>query len=189
MKKTKYSLNDTDIEHLNQSPHSLILPPRVISTQALERFGWSMTYFKLISDFMGLDQHTKAFGKKEKFSGIREKMILKFKTPKGKIEDTKFGDITYSFDSSSNRMRSKFISPRDLDEKDASIWNLFVETFLEIYLNNIFPLHANFILKDSIATPLPFPYLEVYVKASKATAGNAFADINLATTSDRMMLQ
>ena len=190
--KNKFSDNDTDLEHISRS--NTILPPRIINPQVLAVYGLNMALIGMIINFIknGLPP-THLSGKRVYYTGIKGagyKKLESFKldsiTGKKKtINDVQYGKIQWEIETSAGSKKEKVcIQYRDMPKKWRIMWDLLFFTFITEYLESIFPKHLHFILKDSILTPLPFPYLELFLKAEKATMGNLCADFAEGDTID-----
>ena len=181
VKATKYSINDSDIEHLNRKGYSS-LPPRVLRPQVLDFYGLDLFLLKQMNLF--ITNSAMEFQKKSKFSftGIKERYIRspsELYIPGTKIKPPKppEGDVVFWIDTSVGSGKPKsVIDVRHLPKKWAFLWNFIFWGWLDQARENIYPKHMHFIMRDSVVSPLPFKYFEFYLKFEKGNAGNVFAD-------------
>ena len=177
--KKDYGKKDTDHEHLLRSPQ-MSLPPRVIKPRILKVYDIDLIMIAFM--IKGISDLRKDRATDFDFTGLRESFLRKLPqhnlTLNGKSNYLpKEGKILFYMDIIEDSLTvKKAKNIRYLQPDLQRFFLIGLDRLLTSFIENIYPKHLHFILKDSILTPLPFKYVEFYMKAEEGNMGNITAD-------------
>ena len=197
IKKNAYSDNDTDLEHLSRSSYDS-LPPRVLIPGVLNFYGLNLYIISLMHKFITQSLEPLKDEKKIYFTGIKErylrrpnesKLHLPSSYEKRKIRPAEGWTLLRIDTSVASGKQKEWVDIRHLPEKWQFAWNVFFWKWLDEFMENIYPKHIHFLLKDSIMTPLPFKYFEFFLKFENGNMGNLCADFKHGDTIEDSVLK
>ena len=147
--------------------------PRVVDSSVLEKFGIFVPNLMLFHSLIRSGELT------EKFTTLRERFSLSDNN--GRPTMNKFGDILLVIETVEEKSESyinlkRTRQPRDLPQKWQNRFRIISSALLTNFATDVFPLHMHFVLKNSPLYPLPFEYIEIYMKAEYGNQGNILAD-------------
>ena len=180
--KKKFGAHDTDTEHMTRK--GMAPPPRIIDFSKLQSLGINIPELSLIHNLMRSgnekDQPTcdvlhQRFEKKIPYTDRKQVW-----GDRGRKALTRHGWIEMVIDIAGE---GKVIKEKRKAQDFPEIWTnhtfLLFTSFLDNYIENVFPMYLHFVLKSTPILPLPFKYLELYVRSQYSNDMNLFGDFQV----------